>query len=29
VLPDGAVEVILARHGSVEHRLSDPPGDVI
>ena len=29
MLPDGAVEVILARHGSVEHRLSDPPDDVI
>jgi probable phosphoglycerate mutase len=27
VLPDGAVEVILARHGSVEHRPSDPPGE--
>ena len=25
VLPDGAVEVILARHGSVEHQPSDRP----
>jgi 2,3-bisphosphoglycerate-dependent phosphoglycerate mutase len=26
VLPDGAVDVILARHGSVEHRPPDPVG---